>query len=119
MTLVQPISINGTTVPTPSDLTETPVAIQTDNVAVDGSRQRNFINSKWRVDLGWKYLTPAQLQFFNTLNLSSTPIAYINTLSNQTNTGTLSFTGLPTFKIGKYFNGAGLLVPYQLTLEQV
>jgi hypothetical protein len=115
-----PISINGSALAVqPSDLTEMPIAIQTDNTAVDGSMQRNYINQKWSVTMGFTYLTPAQVQLFNTLFLSGTPVTYLNTSSNQNSGGSLTFSGLPTFTFGKYFNGAGLLVPYQVTIRQV
>lgn len=116
---MNPISINGTPIlKQPPILLEEPIPIQTDNVAVDGSTQRNFIGYKWQAKLGFTYLTPAQVQAFNALFLGNSAVTYENTMSAMVSGGTLSFDGLGIFTFGEYLRGANMFVPYTITIRQ-
>lgn len=117
---MNPISINGTALlKQPPILLEEPIPIQTDNEAVDGTTQRNYISFKWQSKMGFTYLTPAQVQAFNTLFLGNSAVTYQNTMSAMISGGTLSFSGLGTFTFGEYLRGANMFVPYTITIRQV
>lgn len=113
------ISINGNSnIKQPTDVNEEPEQIQTDQMSVDGSMQRNRLGKKRRVVLKWNHLKPAEFQQLMTYFESGAAITYSNDQSNVAG-GVLAFTGLPTFDQGNYYRGTTLMVPLSVTIREV
>lgn len=113
------ISINGNSaIKQPNDINENPEQIQTDQMAVDGSMQRNRLGKKRRAVLKWNHLKPAEYQQLMTYFESGNAVTYSNDQSNVAG-GVLTFTGLPTFDQGNYYRGTTLIVPLTVTIREV
>jgi hypothetical protein len=104
------ISINGTTIRTPDQqLNEREDLMQTTYIAIDGSKQRNYVGRKKAVTLAWSRLTPAEYQqILALLNSGSSTVVYLNNASNRAG-GTFTFTGLATVAEQDYIRGGTLL----------
>src|ERR1041384_4870998 len=87
------MTINGSTIKSPNFLSEYTEYIRSDNVSLDGSMQRNQINTKKVAELTWTDLLPSQLQALLTWADTGNSVLYSNSDSRY---GTWSFTGLPT-----------------------
>lgn len=112
------ITINAIAIKQPTDVNENPEQIQTDQMSINGSLQRNRLGKKNRAVLSWPHLQPAEYQALIALFESGAAVAYSNTSSNRPG-GTLAFTGLATYEQGNYYRGQTLLVPLTVTIREV
>lgn len=110
------LNSNGAT-PQPTKLREWGEQIQHDNRAINGARQRNRMGQKYGARLSWDALTPAQFQLLYGMFTAGTTVTYSNNASAVTG-GSLAFTALPDFEEGEYFDGATLLKPLVVTLNE-
>ena len=110
------ITLNGTTIISPQNLNEYTDEVQSDSVAIDGSRQRDWISSKKAADLKWTSLLPTDYATIINIVKGQNAVAYIN---DDSAGGTWSFTGLVTFSEGEYLKGASHLRSLSITLKEV
>lgn len=102
----------------PTEITEEYLQIQNDNMAIDGSMQRDLINKKARSTLTYGSLSPTDYQLLFGYFTSGAAVLYTNTASNYAG-GSLIFTGLPTITEGAYFHGTSLIRPLTVVIRQV
>lgn len=113
------VTINSdSTVAQPTEIKEEQLQIQNDNAAIDGSMQRNRMNSKAQATLTWGALAPSDYQLLFGYLTSGIAVTYNNSQSNYTG-GALSFTGLPTITEDAYFHGTSLIRPLVAVIRQV
>lgn len=112
------IYLNGQYIQQPSQLQETPIPIQTDTTAMDGSMQRNYRGMKYNVQMQFKDISVSGYQQIMGIINTGNYISYNNTLSAQTG-GSLTFSGLPSFKTAPYESGASLYQQLDVSVRQI
>lgn len=100
----------------PSQLEEEPIPIQTDVMAIDGSTQRNHLNTKYQSKMSFQNLTISGYQ--QIMNLISSGVLYYNDLSAETGNGILTFSGLPIFTKYPYQPGSSLYQQLDVLIRQ-
>lgn len=111
------VTLNASTVPQPSGLSEGTVQIKTDKKAIDGSQQRNRLGQKKFAILKWDKLIPADYQTLLALVETGASVAYSNNTSNRSG-GTFAFTGLTDYKEGDYIRGGTLVRGFEMTITE-
>jgi hypothetical protein len=110
------ITLNGTPIPQqPSGLNEAPSFVKTDTSAIDGSKQRMQYPSTKRVQMTFDVVLPATFRFIKELYDSATAVTYRN---DQSNVGTLEFSGIMSYSQGEYLRGGSLMVSLTVTIEE-
>jgi len=112
-----PITLNLTAIPQPNTVRENPDQVQTDQVSISGSRQRDRMGKKNKVDLTWNFLTRTQAAALVEMFETGT-VVYYNSLSSDP-TGELAFTGLATYEQDAYLNSGDPLVRLSATIVEV
>ena len=104
----------------PTTVLESAIPIQTDVTAIDGSEQRAFIQYKYKSDMSFSMLAPADyVQIMNIINTASGVVYYYNNLSDYTAGQVLAFSGLATYKESPYAPGANATRNFDLTIRQL
>jgi len=114
---MNPITLNAVAIRQPTRVRENQDQIQTDQVSISGSRQRDRMGKKNRVDLSWEYLSTVEARTIMDMFEAGT-VDYVNTLSDAT-AGTLAFTGLATFEKSDYLSSGDTLVILNATILEV
>lgn len=102
----------------PATVKEEIIPIQTDVTALDGSMQRNNLNTKYQSTCTYSNLAPSDYQTLIAVINNGGTVSYSNTLSDYSG-GSLSFTSLPTFKENEYQPGASLWRDITVVLREV
>lgn len=112
------ISINGdSTVPQPTILLEELPQIQSENMSINGSLQRNRINQKKQATLSYQMLSPTDYQNLISKFTTGSGIGYYNDKSNYTG-GILTFSGLPYFNEAEYVPGSSLYRDFKVRIRE-
>ncbi len=104
-------------VPQPQTLMEELVQIQSENMSINGSMQRNKIGQKKQATLSYDMLSPSDYQTLITQFTTGSGLYYLNDLSNYTG-GTFAFSGLAYFTEGQYVAGSSLYRPFSVRIRE-
>jgi hypothetical protein len=124
--MLSPITINNQNIPQPTKLREFKIHIQNDNVAIDGSSQRNRITTpanprgfKYAINMQWATLTTAEYAVLdNLLGTTGSGVLYKNPSSGKY--GVLTFSGLPTvIDESDYVSGESQLSAYEVRIREI
>lgn len=103
--------------PQPSQLIERKIQIQTDQVAIDGSLQRNRIGEKKESVLTWKNILASDFQTINNNFTTGSGVYYNNPTSKY---GTFTFSGMPYIEQeSEYVPGSSLLTDYTVRIREI
>lgn len=111
------VYLNGQLVNQPAILEEDPIPIQTDVTAIDGSQQRNYITTKWQAQMSFSDLTISSYRQIMSIVNTGSGVVYYNDYSAETG-GTLTFSGLATFKKYPYEAGSSLWQQLDVLIRQ-
>lgn len=106
------ITLGGTAIPSPSKLTERNERLYSETIALDGSRQRNFVNNRNLADLAFGWISAVDFRTIKNLLTSGYAVVY-----NNTDTG-VSFTCFGTFTSGAYYRGTGAYKDLKVILTE-
>ena len=111
------IRLNGQEIPIyPSDYDDDLVTVKTDSFAIDGSLERHQFPSKKQAKMEFPAVMPAQLKFFRNIYEAAGTVEFYN---DQSNHGTLSFTGVMTeCSVSKYMRGGSLMAELSVTIRE-
>ena len=111
------IRLNGQEIPIyPSEYDDDPVTVKTDSFAIDGSLERHQFPSKKQAKMEFPAVRPAQVKFFWDIFEAAGTVEFFN---DQSNHGTLAFTGVMTeCSASKYWRGGSLMTTLSVTIRE-
>lgn len=112
------VQINSdSTVPQPTTLKEELVQIQSENMSISGSVQRNRVGQKKQSTMTYEDLSPSQYQSLISKFTTGSGVVYYNDQSNYAG-GIFTFSGLPYFEEAEYVPGASLYRPFTVRIRE-